>query len=38
MQSTCAVTGEGIFDGLDWLAETVKRNKSEPCPAAQVTI
>jgi hypothetical protein len=26
-QSTCAVTGEGIVDGLEWLAQTLKRTK-----------
>ena len=25
MQSTCAITGEGIHEGLNWLAETLNR-------------
>jgi len=27
IQATCAVTGEGIVDGLEWLAENLKRKK-----------
>ena len=28
IQSTCAVTGEGIVDGLEWLANNLKSKKS----------
>ena len=27
IQSTCAVTGEGIVDGLEWLANNIKNKK-----------
>ena len=27
IQSTCAVTGEGIVDGLEWLANSLKNKK-----------
>ena len=27
IQSTCAVTGEGIVDGLEWLANTLKKKQ-----------
>ncbi len=27
VQSTCAITGEGIVDGLEWLAESLKRKR-----------
>ena len=27
IQSTCAVSGEGIVDGLEWLAKTIKNKK-----------
>ena len=27
IQGTCAVTGDGIYDGLDWLSKTVKNKK-----------
>ncbi len=28
VQRTCAVTGEGLIDGLAWLAEKIKSRKS----------
>ena len=27
IQGTCAVSGEGIYDGLDWLSKTLKNKK-----------
>ena len=27
IQSTCAVSGEGIVDGLEWLATSLKNKK-----------
>jgi len=24
IQATCAMTGEGIYEGLDWLSKTMK--------------
>ena len=27
VQSTCAVSGEGIVDGLEWLANTLKKKQ-----------
>ena len=27
IQATCAVTGEGIVDGLEWLANTIKKKQ-----------
>ena len=27
VQGSCATTGEGIYEGLDWLGETVRRRK-----------
>jgi ADP-ribosylation factor 1/2 len=27
IQATCAITGEGIVDGLEWLADNLKRKK-----------
>ena len=29
IQSTCAVTGEGLVDGLSWLAPKIKENKKK---------
>ena len=29
IQATCAVTGEGIVDGLEWMANTMKKRKSQ---------
>ena len=28
IQATCAVTGEGLVEGLEWLAEKIKNRKS----------
>ena len=25
IQGTCALTGDGLYDGLDWLSKTVKK-------------
>ena len=27
IQGTCALTGDGLYDGLDWLASTVSKKK-----------
>merc|ERR1712098_1014840 len=27
IQATCATTGDGLYEGLDWLAEAVKKTK-----------
>merc|ERR1711948_31449 len=27
IQSTCATTGDGLYEGLDWLANTLNRKK-----------
>lgn len=27
IQGTCALTGDGLYDGLDWLAKTVGKKK-----------
>lgn len=27
IQGTCAITGDGIYDGLDWLSKTLKQKK-----------
>ena len=29
IQSTCAITGEGIFEGLEWLANKLKNRKQQ---------
>lgn len=26
IQSTCATSGDGLFEGLDWLATEIKKN------------
>jgi len=31
LQPTCAVTGEGIFEGLTWLSKKVKKSKNTCC-------
>lgn len=28
VQSSCAVKGEGLYEGLDWLAGQIKQRKS----------
>ena len=28
IQATCAVTGDGIVDGLEWMANTLKKKKT----------
>ena len=30
VQGTCAVTGEGLFEGLDWLGDQISRRQNEP--------
>ena len=27
IQSTCATTGDGLYEGLDWLATTIQKQK-----------
>ena len=27
IQGTCATTGDGLYDGLDWLANTLSKRK-----------
>ena len=27
IQGTCALTGDGLYDGLDWLSKTVSKKK-----------
>jgi signal recognition particle receptor subunit beta len=27
IQGTCALTGDGLYDGLDWLSKTVTKKK-----------
>lgn len=27
IQATCATTGDGLYEGLDWMARTVSRKK-----------
>jgi len=27
IQSTCAITGKGLYEGLDWLAEIEEKNE-----------
>ena len=29
IQSTCATTGDGLYEGLDWLSNTLRRNQSK---------
>ncbi len=28
IQSTCATTGDGLYEGLDWLSNTLNKKKS----------
>ena len=28
IQSTCATTGDGLFEGLDWLAQEIKKSSN----------
>ena len=28
IQATCATTGDGLYEGLDWLSNTLKKSKS----------
>ena len=30
IQATCAVTGEGVVEGLEWLANSLKAKKKTP--------
>jgi len=34
IQSAVAVTGEGVFEGLDWLASTLKSSSSSSSSSA----
>jgi len=34
VQSACFTSGEGIYEGLDWLAEALKNKKKERKPAS----
>ncbi|KAJ1690349.1 ADP-ribosylation factor [Rhynchospora pubera] len=34
IQGTCALSGDGIYDGLDWLASTLKRLQAEGQPTS----
>ncbi|KAF3334056.1 ADP-ribosylation factor-like protein [Carex littledalei] len=34
IQGTCALSGDGIYDGLDWLASTFKRLQAEGQPTS----
>jgi ADP-ribosylation factor 1/2 len=27
IQGTCALTGDGLYEGLDWLSKTVSKKK-----------
>ena len=27
IQGTCALTGEGLYEGIDWLSKAVKRKR-----------
>eukprot|EP01112_Ceratiomyxa_fruticulosa_P014739 TRINITY_DN4248_c0_g1_i1.p1 TRINITY_DN4248_c0_g1~~TRINITY_DN4248_c0_g1_i1.p1 ORF type:complete len:540 (-),score=112.25 TRINITY_DN4248_c0_g1_i1:117-1679(-) len=32
VQKCCATTGDGLYEGLDWLSEVIKKQKIEPQP------
>lgn len=29
IQSTCATTGDGLYEGLEWLAETLRKTNRD---------
>merc|ERR1711964_477462 len=35
VQATCATTGEGLYEGLDWLVHTIKKNQFQPKKTTQ---
>lgn len=35
MQASCAITGEGLLDGLKWVAEELRRKETAPAVAPQ---
>merc|ERR1712087_212744 len=34
IQSSCAKTGDGLYEGLDWLSNTLKERNNNICSAA----
>lgn len=34
IQGTCALSGDGIYDGLDWLGSTLKRLQADGQPTS----
>lgn len=35
VQASCALTGEGLLDGLKWVAEELRRKEAAPAVAPQ---
>lgn len=29
LQPTCAITSEGLFEGIEWISKTIKKNQSK---------